>query len=222
MLKKIITGTALVAVIGLVATAAYVVGTGTSPTDAPVVASAPSGPNEGITVHGAWNIEVADPDGTVVSVSDFENALLPQGGIRLAQVLGRTSGVGGWSITLSDPGGTPPCETAAGLANPCNIWEVPPSTAPNHFSGLAIQAPATGVPPAELTLSGSVTVTRDGSITSVHTGIGQCGPEVAAQDLASCTSPVTDAFSSKTLATADAVAVVAGQSVNVTVVFTFQ
>jgi hypothetical protein len=39
--------------------------------------SAPKGQSEGINVHGHWTIEVRNPDGKVVSHTEFENALSP-------------------------------------------------------------------------------------------------------------------------------------------------
>src|SRR5437879_3747133 len=39
------------------------------------VAAAPAGgPQEGIQVHGAWTIDVREPDGTLVEHREFENA----------------------------------------------------------------------------------------------------------------------------------------------------
>lgn len=53
---------------------------------APVKPSAPSG-GEGIAVHGAWTINVRDPDGTLVERREFRNALTPHGAQRLLRIL---------------------------------------------------------------------------------------------------------------------------------------
>ena len=87
-----------------------------------VVSGAPSGgTGEGIQVHGRWTIEVREPDGTLVTRREFDNAL---GGFtprELAKILGRVSSVGLWQIDLHDDfGGNNPC-ILNGLASVCSI-----------------------------------------------------------------------------------------------------
>lgn len=56
-------------------------------------------PQEGIRVHGHWTISVVNPDGSLASEVEFENALLPSGSLSLLQLLtGRFSTNGGWLI----------------------------------------------------------------------------------------------------------------------------
>src|SRR5947208_12840021 len=58
------------------------------------------GPKEGIKVHGHWTIEVRNPDGTLVTHREFENALTSDGGFALSAVLGRALTLGLWRIQL--------------------------------------------------------------------------------------------------------------------------
>ena len=60
----------------------------------------PSGPSEGIKVHGDWTIEIRNPDGTVASRHVFKNALVPGGGdTALARLLGRTLAPFHWRVS---------------------------------------------------------------------------------------------------------------------------
>lgn len=223
MLKKIIAGAALVAVIGMIASAAYLLGTESATNDNLVVASAPSGPGEGIEVHGHWTVEVTDPDGTRASVHEFENALESGGASHLYSVLARGQSIGRWSVAITNSaGGSSPCINDAGTSLPCNIYEVIPGnvgpSAPNAFSGLALTNSPSG-----FSLSGSATANRAGSIDRVFTKWSRCpGSSVTPEDCANDASPLFTTFTAKTLPTADVISVLAGQSVNVTVVITFQ
>jgi hypothetical protein len=225
MLKKMITGVALVAVVGLVATAAYVLGSGEPAADVPVVASAP-GTGDGIQVHGSWTIEVSDPDGTSASVHEFENALDSSGASHLYSVLARGQSIGRWAVALTNSGaaagGISPCINTSGNSFPCDLHEVVPgnvdATDPNVFSGLVLQNSPSG-----FSLSGAVTAVRDGAIDRVFTKWSRCsGGSVTPDDCADQASPLFTTFTLKTLASADVINVLAGQSVNVTVVITFQ
>jgi hypothetical protein len=67
--------------------------------------SAPGAPQEGITVHGHWTIEVTNPDGSLAERREFENASAGSGfgSSLLAVILGRLNSMGGWEIDLGDP-----------------------------------------------------------------------------------------------------------------------
>jgi hypothetical protein len=69
------------------------------PAFGPVVSAQP---REGITVHGHWVIDVRNPDGTLSSHADFQNALTPGGAFILAMLLSReaTPGAAHWTIEL--------------------------------------------------------------------------------------------------------------------------
>src|SRR5713226_5405287 len=58
-----------------------------------------------IQVHGHWVIEIRNPDGSLDSRREFDNALLPSGTVFLASLLGRQVHVAEWSVAVrgSDP-----------------------------------------------------------------------------------------------------------------------
>ena len=62
------------------------------------------GSTEGIKVHGHWTIEVRDPDGSLVSRTEFDNAL-SGGTSRLPKVLARVYTIGLWGVKLGDING---------------------------------------------------------------------------------------------------------------------
>ena len=59
----------------------------------PIRAQEPTqrGPSEGIKVHGHWEMEVRNPDGTLVTRREFENELHSFGKSKLASVLSTLS-----------------------------------------------------------------------------------------------------------------------------------
>ncbi len=57
--------------------------------------------SEGIKVSGYWTIEVKNPDGTVASHTEFENALQPNGMLGLAALLAGNSASGGFVLMLN-------------------------------------------------------------------------------------------------------------------------
>ncbi len=60
------------------------------------------GQNEGIKVHGHWTIDVRNPDGTLVTHREFENALDNFSGAKaLARFLARQNTPGMWAISLT-------------------------------------------------------------------------------------------------------------------------
>jgi hypothetical protein len=67
----------------------------------------PGGKSEGIKVHGHWVLDVRNPDGTLASRKEFENALLTipgEGSSALATLLAGGAAVGGWYVALASPG----------------------------------------------------------------------------------------------------------------------
>jgi len=53
----------------------------------PVAATDEGAASEGITVHGRWMIEVRDPDGTMVSRTEFDNALTTSGATAMRDLI---------------------------------------------------------------------------------------------------------------------------------------
>src|SRR5688500_8825829 len=72
------------------------------------------GAREGITVHGRWVVEVQNPDGTIVSRTEFNNAL-SGGGQHLVHLLSRTGVPGRWVLYLTSSGTSlSPCQGGTG------------------------------------------------------------------------------------------------------------
>src|SRR5262249_34009856 len=51
----------------------------------------PRGPGDGIKFHGHWTIDVKNPDGSLASHHEFENALIGSGALALSLVLAHDS-----------------------------------------------------------------------------------------------------------------------------------
>lgn len=190
-------------------------------------ADQPSGSDEGIQVHGRWTIEITEPDGRLVSLTEFDNSLAdPWGGPILANVLAHVWSPGAWKITLTGLGSAQPCDTMAssGAPRPCEIYELPLTDNivanplfPHTFGDLSVTAPTSGPNADALVLSGTATVAFDSTIAEVATAVRGCAPSVAPAD-ANCGGSFLT-FTSKTLS--NGVAVLGGQAVNVTVVISF-
>jgi hypothetical protein len=152
------------------------------------------GSHEGITVHGHWTITVKNPDGSVASHNEFENALDSlQGATTLTGLLGGTFVPAGLQIMLDAgpnlTGGGGVCPHPSG--NP--ITGISTSTAcyivdsrMSLLGSLGCSGPCSNnlafSPTAAVsgaingfTLSGSVTSTQAGAIGFVTTAITYCG-----------------------------------------------
>lgn len=155
-----------------------------------------------IAVHGHWMIEVRNPDGTLASHNEFENALLGSGQSALSTLLGKTATVLEWRLVLN--GATQPCSFAT-LPVPCQILEntqiVFALFQQSQFATLVITPTQGGT----LELQGNFTAPVAGSIDDVTSSLA--------------TSSGVLPFSQRVLATP--IAVVAGQQVYVKVTFSF-
>ncbi len=169
-------------------------------------------PKEGITVHGHWTIEVRDPDGTLVSRHDFDNALI--GGASLARVLARDATVGLWRVFLNSlPGGLCLPEGTAGSAGCLIVEGSYPFSDPGHiFKTLTLSANGSA-----LTLSGTATAARNDVIASVHTLYDECPATTA--PATTCVSGTGVTFTRTTAVLS--IPVAAGQQILVTVALTF-
>ncbi len=177
-----------------------------------------NGPTEGITVHGHWRIEVVDPDGTPVSVTEFENALVEFGAQTLINSLTGFSVAGGWLVALYDTTGAQlPCDNGSG-ANYCFIGEsdVNYGPGPLHSYDLTV----TRSLPWTFRLAGSVTVAYSTSIDRVGTITKLCDPSNTPASCRPATGTYALAgFTGTTLT--PTVPVQPGQIVNVTVNLSF-
>jgi hypothetical protein len=170
-----------------------------------------SGPGEGIKVHGHWTIEVREPDGTLVSRTELQNALRPEGATALSQFLARTSFPGFWRIGLGPPAGqSQPCGSGA----PCFIIEPndPLPASSSVFKNLTVAVPAAGQNNGgKLVLSGNATAQANTSIGIVDSETFSCPSSTPCN-----TASVGFTFTLSSLSSP--VAVTTGQVVSVTVV----
>jgi len=154
------------------------------------------GQKEGIKVHGHWTIEVRNPDGTLVTHREFENALTPFGTLSLAFILSRSKTPGLWTIHLG------------GANTAIDIYEPAEADGAVVFKNLSVQGFNTPLD-GGVKLSGSATAATNGNIAVVGTAVQlqPCGP---------CGY---GGFSAATLATP--VNITAGQFIQVTVRISF-
>jgi hypothetical protein len=172
-----------------------------------------------VMVHGQWTIELRNPDGTLSERREFQNALVGSGAEILAQVLARADRAGRWAVALSGVG---PCSIAGGVAAECFVAEAPIPRDPGPllpdpfylFYTLTASVPTSGSNIGRLVLVGHATATSSDSgllINKVATWLNTCalpaGPCSGTQ------------FSEKSI---PPLAVVKGQIIQVTVVFSFQ
>lgn len=176
----------------------------------PAQAQRGGGQIEGIEVHGRWVIEVRDPDGTLVTRRAFDNDLTVPGQEFLSRVLARQATARYWSITLNNnPWDPQPCLRSDGSEAACQIVEdehplsqYPPA---NVFTGLSAQVTDNN----EFILRGSATAMAEGAVAYVMTLVW------------SVTSGLDIEHSFTTGYLPQALAVQAGQSISVTVTFSF-
>jgi hypothetical protein len=155
------------------------------------------GPREGIHVHGHWVIDVRNPDGTLVTHREFENSYNPSNQV-LASFLGRTAVPGNWAVQFLG-------QTAQ------ELYELDP---PSYGGNLAIQ-----VSGATLTLSGSVSASVAGTVSSVQTILGWCsGGNVAPLN---CNAPGAFPSLPFTQTAISPISVAVGQIIQATVTITF-
>lgn len=149
------------------------------------------GQQEGIKVHGHWSIDIRNPDGSLASHSEFENAMVDNGQLLTGLLNGGTAT--GWQIDLQGTLGSSnaPCSGPPG----CQVGTTK-SIVTNSLGQQVFQ------------LQGNVTANQDGRIERVATSHA---------DLTG--KPVT--FTQKTLDPADQKAIVNGQIIQVTVGISF-
>lgn len=180
--------------------------------------SSKGGPHEGIKVHGHWTIEIRNPNGSLVTHREFENSIAGGSGggsAALSAFLGRQYLVGAWAVSLGGPGICGISGAPAG--GNCNIFE------PSGFSiGFANSSNLTiAVNASTVALSGSVTTSTAGQITSVATAVLGCSPAIAAYGPNCSVISGWTGFSVTGTALATAVQVSPGQIIQVKVVLSF-
>lgn len=173
-------------------------------------------PNQqSIVVHGFWVIEIFNPDGTLDSVHEFENALESQGGEYLARILTGEEIIGGWAIHLrnSDPS-LCLCDTG-GSRYICVLGETGVTySGPPHSSNLIVSRSED-----QIVLSARVIATYTGVIDIVTTYIKVCSNIYTPTECRSQTMFSEVPFTSHT--ESSVIPVQANQQVQVTVTLSF-
>lgn len=177
------------------------------------------GTNEGIKVHGSWTIDVLEQDGTLVSHTEFENALETTGSDLLSSVLGHDAGLGKWYLFLDGVLGDRPCNTSLGIGSNCSIQEGVFGPFPNSTGGLLVEAPTTGTNAGKLVISGAIDAANDSNITTVETTVYSCATTSTPAEYLTCGSGASTPFTSASLS--PTVAVLEGQSIQINVVISF-
>jgi hypothetical protein len=133
-----------------------------------MVPDVPRGPDEGITVHGHWAIDVQNPDGTLVEHLEFENDLQPDGCEVLALILAREETVEHWRLYIwGDP---QPCLGPTGNPAQCFIIEPGGTAGSNAFDNLVVTVDGTGTE-AKIMFEGYATIGNSTDINGVGTSI---------------------------------------------------
>jgi hypothetical protein len=173
------------------------------------------GAQEGINVHGHWKIVVMNPDGSVDSVTEFDNTLHGNGAVSLVKLVTGQVVHGNWMIRLSSNVGDTPCDNGV-PPQPCRIGESGGSYAVTlHSTNLTVTDNGTS-----LTLSGSVVATYASTITDVYTTYGACQSTTITIDSCRTVVPdLTNDFTFTTLGTQPSV--VPSQLIQVTVDISF-
>jgi len=166
-----------------------------APHSAPAAAARPvghpRGEHEGIKVHGHWTIEVKNPDGKLVSHTEFENALVqPEGAKTLAYLLLGIEVPGGYLVTLTNGAatGTGPCGALANGNTSCNLLGSLLSPAPATFIDESSHCGFGG--PAH----NAVTATGPCYPLSIGTANGGVGLSISGTAVASTATSITDVY----------------------------
>ncbi len=189
----------------------------------PAAIAGAGAPQEGITVHGHWVVDIRNPDGTLASHLDFENALTPTGAQTVAGLLSRQYGTGSWTVVLYGGANATP---AAPCALPPNGLGLPaPPGAPcilaeASFFGGQTPPPGLGLVtlnhgPSTVVLTGAVQATSNGTIGLVESHLTCPSPAGGCQQ----PDELGNLFSAAILQTPQTVA--ANQVIQVSVTFSF-
>jgi hypothetical protein len=163
---------------------------------------------QGITVHGRWTIDVRNPDGTLASHHEFDNALVtPAGGnVFLAGLLGRFyRQFTNWSIVLQGGGANP-----TRVVLPEHVGSGPPAV--GELTLNVPTRPDGRVPTGTLELNGTAQLSEAVQLIWVETRLDTCRGDA-------CLDPVNFGFTAHNLSTP--ISLTAGQLLQIRVVFSF-
>ena len=169
------------------------------------------GPQEGIKVHGHWVIEVRNPDGTVATRREFENAYVPSA--LLPRILARIRTPEFWFVDIYSELNTSPCTGSPTGFSACIIGEG--SGYSDEISSNLSVSLTSGL--QGIVLSGSVTALSNGTIDQVKTLVADCPPNLTP----ATPCPLGTQRSVLTQTASPSISVAAGQVIQVTVTITF-
>jgi len=195
-----------------------------------------------VVVHGHWAIDVRQPDGALVSHTEFENGLTfsffgTTGDSALAAILGRRFTIGEWRIELWGLSNLGPCARDENNAAPCYIEE-PSSLNPGGiliggnpnayiFKNLQVNVPVMGGGPnpnnaaGTIELSGVATAGSTNPIMRVQTSVFGCASTVTPAACGTNAAPVTFGWSFTTASMQTPITATPGQLIQVKVTFSF-
>lgn len=122
-----------------------------------------------IQVSGHWTIEVREPDGTLVSRHEFDNALSQFGDDLISKVLAGDVTAGLWVVILDSEEAFLNIE-----GNPWGLCWIVESSYPEDDIGTHIFRTLTVTATDVLSFSGAATAEADGEIGEVATGLSCC------------------------------------------------
>jgi len=181
------------------------------------------GAKEGIKVHGHWKIEIFNPDGKRVSITEFENSLVTLGESYIIRLLSGQSVYGNWGVELDASTGTKPCNDDGDPPTPvsCKIGESGGYYLSMNLDSLNLNVVGNwSTSPRQIVLSGSVTAANASQIDIVNTTSSFCNSTTVSIDTCRSTNnTVWQNFTTTTPGTPPSV--VAGQLIQVTVTVSF-
>lgn len=166
----------------------------------PAAPSAPKGQTEAIKVHGHWTIEVKNPNGTVASRQEFENAIAGTGPDLLTGLISGEYTAGGFYVNLDTSAGAGSGNGLCGNFGRCTFYDSRITWISGAIGVLTYTPnPTGGTSPSSTvgyTLSGTVAPSNGGTIVSVNEGILLCANSASfAAGSYSPAAPVSTAFS---------------------------
>jgi hypothetical protein len=121
-------------------------------------------PSEGIQVHGHWTIDVKNPDGSLASHYEFENAFQSGGGGTLASVLAGLITPGTWMVRMN----------ASSASYSLRVYEPGCSLDPQAGDFRTLTKAAVGTGGSVLELHGTAQAIGTTNFTSVQTSMYSC------------------------------------------------
>jgi hypothetical protein len=196
------------------------------------------GQHEGIKVHGHWSIEVRAPGGSVVRHVEFENSLdpgfsysdpatgqvkvVPGGAALLSAVASNQWNIApNWAVWLVGPSGLSKVLVATDSPCPLGACIITVGCAPSGGTNCNLSVTPLGTTPAftGMSLTGSVTATQNGQISTVATLAYVTCPAFTPNCLPGGSGGAS--FTSSTNFPGAPISVSAGQTVAVTVNISF-